>query len=404
MSPLPQPGGVEPSTPLHDVAFTVVDLETTGGSPGHVRDHRGRGGCGVRAGRRDRELATLVRPSATIPRSITGLTGISDGMVADAPPIGAVLPMLLEVLRGSVLVAHSARFDVSFLDAALRDHGYPPLDLPVVCTATLARRLVRDEVRNCRLATLSAYFRTSTPPSHRGAARRACDRRGAPRPARTRRRPGGDHVGGAARAVSPSRRRDGVGAHAPGRSPADDAPASTRSAPAPVRCSTWARRSTCGPACAPTSVGDPRRMVRRLVHETARIDHRTCPTEIEAQVREVRAIARWRPRYNRRGYAAGPGGVAEVDARALPAPVHRAHDPRRRRHLPRPAALDAPRRTRARCAARRGGDPTLHPADRSTHAGAGVRPGRDGPLCRTVHRWTSCPRTRPTSSPRSGLR
>jgi DNA polymerase-3 subunit epsilon len=45
---------------------------------------------------------------------------------------------------------------------------------------------------------------------------------------------------------------------------------------------------------------DPRRMIRGLLRETARIDHRVCPTEIEAQVREIRAIARWRPRFNRR--------------------------------------------------------------------------------------------------------
>ena len=53
------------------------------------------------------------------------LTGISDAMVALAPPPAAVLPGFLEFARGGVLTAHNAPFDVSFLAAACADCELP---------------------------------------------------------------------------------------------------------------------------------------------------------------------------------------------------------------------------------------------------------------------------------------
>jgi DNA polymerase-3 subunit epsilon len=84
-----------------------------------------------------------------------------------APPIEVVLPSLLEFLGGAVLVGHNLRFDVSFLDAALLRSGRPRLSARTVDTCALARRLVRDEVPNCRLGTLADRFRLPHRPSHR---------------------------------------------------------------------------------------------------------------------------------------------------------------------------------------------------------------------------------------------
>ena len=58
-------------------------------------------------------------------------------------------------------------FDTGFLNAALVRHGYQRLSHDVVDTARLARRLVRDEVRDRRLATLARFFRSPTTPVHR---------------------------------------------------------------------------------------------------------------------------------------------------------------------------------------------------------------------------------------------
>ena len=153
-------------TPLHQVTFVVVDVETTGGSPAsasltEVAAARYRGG----------ELLgtyqTFVRPDERIPPFITALTGISDAMVADAPRVGEMLPSFLEFVGGAVLVGHNLRFDLSFLDHALASTGRERLANRTVDTLALSRRLVRDMVDNCKLGTLAATLRLPHQPSHR---------------------------------------------------------------------------------------------------------------------------------------------------------------------------------------------------------------------------------------------
>jgi DNA polymerase-3 subunit epsilon len=107
----------ELGTPLRDVTFVVVDLETTGGSPATSAITE-IGAVKVRGGEVLGEFATLVNPQTEIPPFIAVLTGITDSMVATAPTIAAVLPAFLEFARGSVLVAHNSPFDVGFLRAA----------------------------------------------------------------------------------------------------------------------------------------------------------------------------------------------------------------------------------------------------------------------------------------------
>jgi DNA polymerase III epsilon subunit family exonuclease len=110
---------------------------------------------------------TFVRPDERIPPYITSLTGISDAMVADAPRIGEMLPSFLEFLGGAVVVGHNVRFDLSFLNHALRSTGRERLANATVDTLALARRLVRDMVPNCKLGTLAATLRLPHQPSHR---------------------------------------------------------------------------------------------------------------------------------------------------------------------------------------------------------------------------------------------
>src|SRR5438105_7990281 len=138
--------------PLRTTTFTVVDLETTGGS--NAADGITEiGAVRVRGGEVQGEFQTLVDPGVPITPFVSVLTGITDAMVGGAPHISAVLPAFLEFARGSVLVAHNAPFDVGFLrrSAAELDIAWP--GFAVVDTAVLARRvLTRDEVPNCRLA------------------------------------------------------------------------------------------------------------------------------------------------------------------------------------------------------------------------------------------------------------
>ena len=152
--------------PLVDVTFVVLDLETTGASPASCAITEV-GAVKVRAGEVLGTFQTLVNPGLPIPPSITVLTGITEAMVVPAPPIAAVLETFTGFVGGSVIVGHNVRFDLRFLAAAMDRHGYPRFDNVVVDTCALARRLVRDEVSNCRLATLADLFRVGHKPTHR---------------------------------------------------------------------------------------------------------------------------------------------------------------------------------------------------------------------------------------------
>ncbi|HEU5449541.1 MAG TPA: exonuclease domain-containing protein [Acidimicrobiia bacterium] len=161
----PQP--LDPlDTPLSGVTFVVIDLETTGTVPGQSRiievaaaKYRGGECLGT--------FQTLVNPGVGVPPFIVALTGITEALVVPAPTIDEVLPSLLEFIGGAVLVGHNLRFDTAFLDADLIARGRPRLANPRVDTLTLARRLIRDEVPDCRLATLADRFRTEVRPTHR---------------------------------------------------------------------------------------------------------------------------------------------------------------------------------------------------------------------------------------------
>jgi DNA polymerase III subunit epsilon len=155
--------------PVSEVTFCVVDLETTGGSPTDSRITEV-GAVKYRGGERLGTFQSLVNPLEPIPPFIAHLTGIDDRLVAAEPPIEAILPSFVEFCAGTVFVAHNARFDFSFVNAALEEFAYEKLPGPPICTARLAKRVVWPDVPNVRLRTLSQYFRTRTTPTHRALA------------------------------------------------------------------------------------------------------------------------------------------------------------------------------------------------------------------------------------------
>lgn len=153
-------------TPLADVTFCVLDIETTGGTAadGGITEI---GAIKVRGGECLGTFQTLVNPGQLIPPQITILTGITQSMVIPAPRIEAVLPAFAEFTAGTVIVGHNVRYDTSYLNAAFERAGFPRFENVVIDTCALARRLVRDEVPNCRLGTLADRFRLNHRPSHR---------------------------------------------------------------------------------------------------------------------------------------------------------------------------------------------------------------------------------------------
>ncbi len=158
----------ELGTPLHEVTFVVVDLETTGGSPQSCEITE-IGAVKVRGGVRLGEFQTLVNPGVAIPPFISVLTGISNAMVAGAPRLTTALPAFLEFAGSdAVLVAHNPPFDIGFLKTACALTGHEWPGNRVLDTARLARQVVtRDEAPNCKLSSLARLFRAGTTPDHR---------------------------------------------------------------------------------------------------------------------------------------------------------------------------------------------------------------------------------------------
>lgn len=155
---------------LADIVFVIVDLETTGG-PATEAGITEIGAVKVRAGEVLGEFATLVRPPGSIPPHITALTGIDDAMVIDAPSVAGAVASFGEFAGDAVLVAHNAPYDLGFLKAACARYDLTWFPGRSLDTARLARvTLLPGEVRNCKLATLAAHFRSPTTPVHRALA------------------------------------------------------------------------------------------------------------------------------------------------------------------------------------------------------------------------------------------
>ena len=156
----------EMGTPLSDVPFCVLDLETTGLSPDTCSITE-IGAVTYVGGEEIGRFQTLVDPGCAIPPTVTVVTGITRSMVVDAPSIGEALPSFLEFLGDAVIVGHNVRFDLSFLNAASLSHGYGKLPNLHTDTLRLAQRLVRSEVRSMKLRNLAAYFGSPVAPNHR---------------------------------------------------------------------------------------------------------------------------------------------------------------------------------------------------------------------------------------------
>lgn len=119
--------------------LVFIDLETTGTNTLHDRITEV-GLCEVRNGTVLEEWSSLVNPEKSIPPFIEKLTGITTGMVADAPRFADIAAELRDKLSGKILVAHNARFDYGFLKSEFRRTEID-FQKQVLCTVKLSRAL-----------------------------------------------------------------------------------------------------------------------------------------------------------------------------------------------------------------------------------------------------------------------
>jgi DNA polymerase-3 subunit epsilon len=125
-------------------AVAFVDLETTGAVPTGDRVTE-IGIVRVVDGEVADEWSTLVNPGCSIPEEIQALTGITNGMVREAPTFAELRREVFERLDGHLFVAHNARFDYGFLKNEFR-RVEMPFSAEVLCTVRLSRRLYPEAV------------------------------------------------------------------------------------------------------------------------------------------------------------------------------------------------------------------------------------------------------------------
>ncbi len=124
---------------LNEKNFTIVDVETTGGSPFFNRVIE-IGLLRVEKGEVVEEYQTLLNPGMPIPEFISKMTGITEEAVAVAPTFEDLADEILSKFDDAIFVAHNSQFDYGFLREEFRRLGYGFI-LPQLCTVRLSRTL-----------------------------------------------------------------------------------------------------------------------------------------------------------------------------------------------------------------------------------------------------------------------
>ncbi len=147
-----------------DDEFVVFDIETTGLSAATCKITE-IGAVIERNGEIISKFNSFVNPGVPIPPNITELTGITDEMVADAPPIKEVLRDFLEYIGDRMLVAHNASFDTGFIRQAAEECGYE-FKNPFLDTVAVSRYM-NPNLKNHKLDTLAKYYKLGNFNHHR---------------------------------------------------------------------------------------------------------------------------------------------------------------------------------------------------------------------------------------------
>ncbi|TDT47137.1 DNA polymerase-3 subunit epsilon [Maribacter spongiicola] len=120
--------------------YTIIDIETTGN--------------GIKGNRITEisifkydghevidEFTSLVNPECPIPTFITGLTGIDDDMVRNAPLLEELIPQIVEITKNTIFVAHSVNFDYNVIKNEFKLLGHD-FSRKKLCTVRLSRKLL----------------------------------------------------------------------------------------------------------------------------------------------------------------------------------------------------------------------------------------------------------------------
>ncbi|MEH6620955.1 exonuclease domain-containing protein [Maribacter arcticus] len=120
--------------------YTIIDIETTGnGIKGNkiteISIFKYNGHEVVD------EYTSLVNPQCEIPSFITGLTGIDNNMVRNAPLLEEIIPKIEAITKDTIFVAHSVNFDYNVIKNEFYQLGHD-FSRKKLCTVRLSRKLL----------------------------------------------------------------------------------------------------------------------------------------------------------------------------------------------------------------------------------------------------------------------
>jgi DNA polymerase-3 subunit epsilon len=140
--------------------FIVLDFETTGLTPAEGARATEVAAVLVQDGEIAGQFQSLMNAGVSIPPFIQALTGITNRMLATAPPCAEVMHAFSAFIGDTPLVAHNASFDKKFLDAELGRIG-KKAGQPIACSMRIARRIYQ-KAPNHQLGTLVRYAHIKT--------------------------------------------------------------------------------------------------------------------------------------------------------------------------------------------------------------------------------------------------
>jgi DNA polymerase-3 subunit alpha (Gram-positive type) len=148
-----------------DSEFVVFDIETTGLNP--KNDNIIEIGAVKISNRKVVDsFSTFIHIDKKLPGKIIELTSITDDMLQGQPEIDEALPAFLNFAKGSVLVAHNAKFDLGFIKEKAKALSFENYNPPVLDTLELSKALIKD-VKNYRLNILTKKLGISLINHHR---------------------------------------------------------------------------------------------------------------------------------------------------------------------------------------------------------------------------------------------
>ena len=145
--------------------YIAFDIETTGLDPMYDEIIE-IGAIKIENGKEIETFNTLIKPEYEIDEFITELTGITNEMLKNAPPIDEVLPKFMTFIKDSIILGHNVNFDINFIYDNLINEDMYPITNDFVDTLRLSRRLL-PELKHHRLSDLANYYKIDTTGSHR---------------------------------------------------------------------------------------------------------------------------------------------------------------------------------------------------------------------------------------------